>query len=156
MHAIPALALTLALPALSLVGMPSPDRPGVAPEPSEMIEITHPDGSVDCSFSIRGRNNMSFDVWVELYDSTVRLEALGIPALFRGDKQLKIQNYRIGTGKTMDVRYTASGACSTKRSWRFYVRIGGRDVRNSVGRTTQGTEWRDRIVDLGDSSKWGL
>lgn len=166
MHAIPALALTLALPALSLVGMPSPegsmpdgptlDRPITAPAPVEMIEITHPDGSVDCSFAIRGRNNMSFDVWVELYDSTVRLEALGIPALFRGDKQLKIQNYRIATGKTMDVRYTASGACSTKRSWRFYVRIGGRDARNSVLRTTNGTEWRDRIVDLGDSSKWGL
>ena len=30
------------------------------------LEITHPDGSVDCSFAIRGRNNMSFDVWVEL------------------------------------------------------------------------------------------
>jgi hypothetical protein len=38
----------------------------------------------------------------------------------------------------------------------FYVRVGGRDVRQVVTRTTQGTEWRDRIVDLGDSSKWGL
>jgi len=99
---------------------------------------------------------MGFDVWVELYDSTVRLEAIGIPALLRGDKQLKIQNYRIATGKTMDARYTASGACSTKRTWKLYVRIGGRDARNMVGRTTKGTEWRDRIVDMGDSSKWGL
>ena len=148
MHAIPALALTLALPALSLVGMPSPE--GSMPDGPAL------DRPITAPAAIRGRNNMSFDVWVELYDSTVRLEALGIPALFRGDKQLKIQNYRIATGKTMDVRYTASGACSTKRSWNFWVRIGGRDVRKNVGRTTNGTEWRDRIVDLGDSSKWGL
>lgn len=141
MHAIPAIILSLTLPVLSAAAVTSPDRPAPAPAPSDMsdmVEITHPDGSMECSFAIRARNNMSFDVWVELYDSTVRLEAIGIPALLRGDKQLKIQNYRIATGKTMDARYTASGACSTKRTWKLYVRIGGRDVRNMVGRTTQG------------------
>ncbi|MFO7586755.1 MAG: hypothetical protein R6X22_01655 [Gemmatimonadota bacterium] len=79
-----------------------------------------------------------------------------ISALLRGDKQLKIQNHRIATGKTMDRRYEAGGACGTRRTWIFWVRIGGREVLQIVSRSTSGTGWRDLIVDLGESSKWGL
>jgi hypothetical protein len=140
----------LLVPLLVLMGPAT--IPGAAPPDGE--DASAPES--DCSFAIRAKNNMSFDVWVDLYDSTVRLESWAVPALLRGNRQLKIQNHRISTGKTMDRRYTAPGSCSTRRSWTFYVRIGGRDVRQVVGRSTKGTEWRDRIVDLGDSSDWGL
>lgn len=152
-----AIALCLLLPVAGLLGMHTPDRTeGTDPSEPHKVEVPAAEAAEDCSFAIRARNNMSFDVWVELYDSTVRLESTAIPALLRGNKQLKIQNHRIATGKTMDRRYTASGSCSTRRTWVFYVRIGGRDLRQIVSKSTQGTEWRDRIVDLGDSSKWGL
>ena len=155
-------SLGVLVPALGLLGTPAPDR--AAPDPVSTAPAASASATVaeagaeaqSCQFAIRAKNNMSFDVWVELYDSTVRLDSPFVPALLRNNKQLKIQNHRIATGKTMDRRYEASGDCGTRRQWVIYVRIGGREAREAVQRTTQGTEWGDRIVDLGNSSTWGL
>jgi hypothetical protein len=151
-----AFALSLLLPVMGLLGARAPVGPAVPASPVERVGIEPETEAASCQFAIRAKNNLSFDVWVELYDSTVRLESTLIPALLRGDKQLKIQNHRIATGKTMDRRYEAAGACGTRRTWIFWVRIGGRDKLQMVSRSTSGTGWRDLIVDLGESSKWGL
>lgn len=156
------LSLGVLVPALGLLGAPVPERAAsdpASPAPAESSSAAVAEAGEEeqsCQFAIRAKNNMSFDVWVELYDSTVRLDSPFVPALLRNNKQLKIQNHRVATGKTMDRRYEASGDCGTRRVWTFYVRIGGRDVRQAVQRTTQGTEWGDRIVNLGNSSTWGL
>jgi len=142
--------LGLLIPVVMLFG-PAPGS-GEIGRDAPVLETTEQ----TCSFAIRARNRLSFDVWVELYDSTVRLDSWAVPVLLRNDKQLKIQNHRLARGQTMDRRYTASGDCSTRRRWTFHVRIGGRDNVKLVYRTTEGSGSQDRIVDLGDSSKWGL
>lgn len=144
------LTLGLLLPVLALGGPAHGGGTAATESPSAAPR------DANCTFAIRAKNNLSFDVWVELYDSTVRLESAFIPVLLRGDRQLKIQNHRIARGKTMDRRYTASGSCSTRRLWTFHVRIGGRDRVALVSLTSDGTGSRDRILDLGESSKWGL
>lgn len=107
-------------------------------------------GEADCQFEIRGSNNLSFDVWVDLYDSYVYLDGIGILGRIT---QLKIQNHRIASGKTMSRRYTAPGGCARKRDWRIMVRKGS--AQQSVIVHTEGTTSTSRTVDIGPSSSWG-
>jgi hypothetical protein len=133
---LPVLFLTAAAPKVS-----TPDGPAVTEEMS-------------CTFAIRAKNNMSFDVWVDLYNSTLNNGGFG---LLGGHKPLKIQTHRLGRGKSMDRRYTASGSCGKERSWRFYVHIGradGKKIYKYVNRKTKGDG--DRTINLGNSSTWGL
>ncbi len=105
-----------------------------------------------CTFAIRATNNYSFDVFVDLYDSTVRNHAV-VAKLF-SIVQLKIQNERIPTGGKMDRRYTASGRCAAKRTWTFQVRKGSRSKQQLVVKMTSGTSSTSRTVDLGKASTW--
>lgn len=149
------------LPSLALFSGPAPDsRPdhGTA-TPMTLTWDVEEDASadaMDCQFAIRASNNMSFDVWVDLYDSRLDNGGFGV---FGGFKPLKIQNHRISPGKTMDRRYTASGNCTKERRWEFWVRIGradGKKIYKYVYRTTKGDSSSSRTVDLGKSSTWGL
>lgn len=106
-------------------------------------------GSADCQFAIRASNNLSFDVWVDLYDSSVTKPAFGV---FGGMQQLKIQNHRIRTGQSMDRRYEAPGKCSLDRTWWIKVRRGS--AQKTVEVKTGGTSSTSRTVDIGPSSKW--
>jgi hypothetical protein len=108
------------------------------------------ESSADCQFVIRASNNLSFDVWVNLYDSSVTLDGIGI---LGRSTQLKIQNHRIRSGGTMDRRYTAPGGCARKRNWVMRVRTGSQQ--KIVFVNTEGTSSTSRTVDLGPSSQWG-
>lgn len=105
--------------------------------------------STDCQFAIRATNSLSIDVWVNLYDSYVKLDGVGI---LGRNTQLKIQNHRLAPGKSMDRRFTAPGGCARKRDWVFFVRTGGPS--KIVRRHTEGTSSTSRTVDLGRSSRW--
>ena len=105
--------------------------------------------SFDCQFAIRASNNLSFDVWVMLYDSRVTNEKLGV---FGGLTQLKIQNHRIASGKTMDRRYTASGRCAADRTWWIVVKRGSQPF--TVEYETGGDGSSSRTVDIGPASRW--
>lgn len=103
----------------------------------------------DCQFAIRASNNLSFDVWVMLYDSRVSNQKIGI---FGGFTQLKIQNHRIASGKTMDRRYTAPGRCAADRTWFIVVKRGSQPF--EVEYHTGGDGSDSRTVDIGPSSRW--
>ena len=105
--------------------------------------------AVDCQFAIRASNNLSFDVWVMLYDSKVSNQKIGV---FGGFTQLKIQNHRIASGKTMDRRYTASGRCAADRTWWIVVKRGSQPI--TVEHRTGGDGSDSRTVDIGPSSRW--
>lgn len=107
------------------------------------------DGKESCQFAIRASNNLSFDVWVYLYDSKVRVKGTGI---FDFWKQLKIQNHRIASGKTMDRRYTTGGPCEKGRQWNIKAKRGSSPIWLIV--ETGGTSSDSRTVDLGPSSRW--
>ena len=107
------------------------------------------DGNESCQFAIRASNNLSFDVWVYLYDSKVRLKGTGV---FTFWKQLKIQNHRIASGKTMDRRFTADFTCEKNRQWNIKVKRGSSPIWLIV--ETGGTSSDSRTVDLGPSSRW--
>lgn len=111
-----------------------------------------------CQFAIRGSNNMSFDVWVMLYDSKVKLsDRLSVGVFGPSWKQMKIQNQRIRQGGTMDRRYTAAGKCSATREWQISVVKGdpSKISAQTVQITTRGSGSGSRTVDLGPSSTWG-
>jgi hypothetical protein len=158
------LTCSLLIPALALVSGTVPDsraehRPTNSAAAVEFLDDESSAEAMSCTFAIRASNNLSFDVWVDLYDSTVRLDSWSVPYLLRKDKKLKIQNHRLATGKSMDRRYTASGSCSTKRSWTLLVRIGradGKKIYESLVKGTSGTTSSSRTVNLGKSSTWGL
>jgi hypothetical protein len=149
------------LPSLALFSGPSPDFGPADGSATPMIlawdvEESESSNGMDCTFALRASNNMSFDVWVDLYDSRLDNGGFGV---FGGFKPLKIQNHRIAPGQTMDRRYTASGSCSKERRWEFWVRIGradGKKIYKYVNRTTKGDSSSSRTVDLGKSSTWGL
>lgn len=125
---------------------------GPGPEPASADEA-----EADCRFAIRASNNLSFDVWVLLYDSSVvRPNAGGPFKLFTPVEQLKIQNQRIKRGGRMDRRYTASGRCSANRVWYIKIRRGdaGKVPVKTLRLETSGSGSTSRIVDLGPSSKW--
>lgn len=137
--------LALVLPVLILSSATVPESTPDAPATVE---------EVSCSFAIRAQNNMSFDVWVDLYSSRLDNGGFGV---FGGYKPLKIQNHRLSPGKSMDRRYTASGTCGKERKWEFAVRIGradGKKIYKYLYKTTRGSG--DRTIDLGKSSTWGL
>jgi hypothetical protein len=105
--------------------------------------------AADCQFAIRASNNLSLDVWVMLYDSRVSNQKFGV---FGGYTQLKIQNHRIASGKTMDRRYTASGRCAADRTWLIVVKRGSQPF--EVEYRTGGDGSESRTVDIGPSSRW--
>lgn len=115
--------------------------------PRPAREVAAAEGA-ECRFAIRASNNLSFDVWVDLYDSTVHRTGLFVPS-----EQLKIQNHRIRSGATMDRRYTARGACKVRRTWLIRFRRGS--AQQTVLLSTSGDSAAARIVDLGPSSRWG-
>lgn len=154
-----AISWGMLLPVLGLMSVQEPDARPVEPvddSASETMTITaveSPDG-MSCQFAIRASNNMSFDVWVDLYYSQLNDGGFG---LWGGYDYLKIQPYRMGPGKSMDARYTASGSCSKERKWAFKVHIGrpdGKKIYETVSKTTKGDG--DRTINLGKSSTWGL
>ena len=149
----------LLVPALAVLTGTSPDtqrgeelvREAVVE--SSITAVESPDG-MSCQFAIRAKNNQSFDVWVDLYESQLNNGGFGV---FGGFKDMKAQPERISPGKSMDRRYTASGSCSKKRSWQFYVHIGrpdGKKIYKYVNKSTSGSG--DRTINLGNSSTWGL
>lgn len=101
----------------------------------------------DCQFAIRATNDMSKDAYVFLYDATVLRYVVGARRV-----QLKIQNHRIASGKSMDRRYTARGKCPTKRTWMMPHRYGTADGCKVI--LTEGTSSTSRTVDLGRVSQW--
>jgi hypothetical protein len=104
-------------------------------------------GTQTCRFSIKATNDRDVDVVVMLYDSRV------YGSIY--NRQLKIQNYRIAPGKSMDVRYEAPGGCSAKRSWTFYTRRGGWDgTKGFMGYKTSGDTTDGRTINLGRTSAW--
>lgn len=109
--------------------------------------------SESCTFALRAKNNMSFDVQLDLYDSQVTNHAV-VAKLFSTSK-LKIQNHRLSSGASMDRRVTVSGSCSARRTWSIRIRIGGRDWLGKYA-TDETNGSGDRTVQLGESSKWGL
>lgn len=109
------------------------------------------DATADCQFAIRASNNLSFDVWVDLYDSQVSKPG-GFGVFSGGWEQLKIQNHRIRSRGTMDRRYTAPGKCEANRTWWIKVRRGSAQKTLEIG--TGGTSSTSRTVDLGPSSQW--
>jgi hypothetical protein len=149
----------LLVPVLALTSGPSPDAriesvPAVPTTAVELPNVTTSPDAMDCSFAIRASNNLSFDVWVDLYSSRLNNGGWGV---FGGYKPLEIQNHRIASGKSMDRRYTASGSCSKDRGWEFAVRIGrtdGQKIYKYIKKTTRYDT--DRTIDLGKSSTWGL
>lgn len=112
-------------------------------------EQTAEKGNESCQFAIRASNNLSVDVWVYLYDSKVRVKGTGI---FMFWKQLKIQNHRIASGKTMDRRFTTDSTCEKRRDWNIKVKRGSSPIWLIV--ETGGTSSDSRTVDLGPSSRW--
>lgn len=112
-------------------------------------EAAPADGTESCQFAIRASNNLSFDVWVYLYDSKVRVKGTGV---FTFWKQLKIQNHRIASGKTMDRRFTADFGCENNRQWNIKVKRGSSPIWLLLA--TGGTSSDSRTVDLGPSSRW--
>ncbi len=154
-----AIACGVLLPALALVSgsavdSKTEDGATVAALVVEMFDIGSAPEEMDCSFAIRASNNQSFDVWVDLYSSSLNNGGFGV---FGGFKPLKIQDHRIASGKSMDRRYTASGSCSKERKWQFNVRIGradGKKIYKYINKTTKGDA--NRTIDLGKSSNWGL
>lgn len=109
-----------------------------------------PEGAAECQFAIRASNNISIDVWVDLYDSVVYLDGFGV----LGRKtQLKIQNHRIAPRGTMDRRFTAPGRCARKRDWAIRFRRGTQQQTMFIH--TEGTTSTSRTVDLGPASRWG-
>lgn len=113
-------------------------------EPAESEEVS-------CQFEIIGENTLSFDVWVDLYDSRVVNHARSI-GVFTYWRQLKIQNQRLRRGEKLNRRYTAPGRCKAKRTWRIQVRTGKEP--KVVVRETSGTGSNSRTVDIGRSSRW--
>jgi len=154
-----AIACGVLLPVLALVSGSAVDsKTGdgavVSASVVEMFDIESATGEMSCSFAIRASNNQSFDVWVDLYSSSLNNGGFGV---FGGFKPLKIQDHRIASGKSMDRRYTASGSCSKERKWQFNVRIGradGKKIYKYINKTTKGSS--NRTLDLGKSSTWGL
>lgn len=154
-----AIACGVLLPVLALVSGSAVDsKTGdgavVSASVVEMFDIESATGEMSCSFAIRASNNQSFDVWVDLYSSSVYS---GSFLVFGGAKSLEIQDHRIASGKSMDRRYTASGSCSKERKWQFNVRIGradGKKIYKYIKKTTKGSS--NRTLDLGKSSTWGL
>lgn len=124
--------------------------PGLAePTPFSITEAQ----AESCTFALRAKNNMSFDVWLDLYDSSVTNHAV-VAKLF-SVSDLKIQNHRLSSGKSMDRRVTVSGGCAARRTWNIKVRIGGRDWTGKFA-TDETRGSGDRTVQLGNSSEWGL
>ena len=105
--------------------------------------------AAECQFETKASNNLSFDVWVDLYDSMVTKPGIGV---FGGMTQMKIQNHRIRTGQKMDRRYTAPGRCAMDRTWWIKFRRGS--AQKTLEIKTGGTSSTSRTVDLGASSKW--
>ena len=103
--------------------------------------------AAECTFALRASNNLSFDVWVQLYDSHVT--RLG---MWGSHDQLKIQNHRIASGKSMDRRYTAAGRCKAERRWLIVVKRGSTPFEVEI--YTSGESSDSRTVDIGPSSRW--
>lgn len=143
MNSMPRRSIVLAFVAVATLATGAWSSPSDSPPPAA-------DASADCQFVIRASNNLSFDVWVDLYDSEVRLDGLGI---LDRSTQLKIQNHRLRSGEKMDRRYTAPGGCARKRVWVMRVRTGSQQKITFVN--TEGTSSTSRIVDLGPASQWG-
>lgn len=155
----PLLTLGIVAPALFLGTVSATDHTESAeavtvPGITSSIVATESTDGMSCQFAIRAKNNMSFDVWVDLYNSTMSDGGFG---LWGGHSKLEIQPHRLGPGKSMDRRYTASGRCSKERNWQFYVHIGrtdGKKIYEYVNKRTKGDG--DRTINLGNSSTWGL
>lgn len=108
--------------------------------------------AADCQFDIRATNDLSGDVWFDLYDSFVRTQMLlGVKTV-----QLKIQNHRLGPGQSLNRRYTANGKCENNRAWliTYRVPVAGKGLvkGDHIVRTT-GSSSTSRTVDLGRTSK---
>jgi len=152
------LACSLLVPALGLAsGTSTESRAEERPTDSAAAVELLNDGSTPdvraCAFDILAINNLSFDVWVDLYYSTV----MNRGKYWDTVKQLKIQNHRLATGTSMRRRYTASGSCSRRRIWKFYVRIGRADGRKLYKYVLKSTkDSGERTVNLGKSTTWGL
>lgn len=144
-----AIALCLLLPVTGLLGMHTPDQTGEKSPSEPSMEAQ----AESCTFALRAKNTMSFDVYLDLYDSSVTNHAV-VAKLFSVSR-LKTQNHRLSSGKSMERRVTVSGGCSARRTWNIMVRIGGRDWMGKFA-TDETRGSGDRIVQLGNSSEWGL
>lgn len=147
----PAIGIMAIVAALSVAST----RPAAEPATTGTSGVEAADE--DCRFAILARNSLSFDVWVMLYDSSVkRPDMLGWGVFSPMFKQMKIQNQRISPGGTMNRRYTAAGKCSAKRIWHIKVVRGdpGKVPMKTLEFITQGTGSGSRTVDLGRSSRW--
>lgn len=137
---------------LSLV--PSSMAVIVAARPATGVDIVataEGETAAACGFSIRASNNISHDVWLYFYDSTVTTWGLGVLSPTR---QLKIQNVRIPAGKTMKpVNYSANGGCDRTRDWRFKFKR-GTQVMDMASIRTKGDNTQNRTIDLGPASRW--
>lgn len=107
-----------------------------------------------CQFILLARNTGSADRFADLYTSTVYRWNVPLGGL----TQLKIQNHRIGPGKTISRSYTSPGRCNVKRLWKIYFRnsTNGQTMM-IVGYTSSSTRVDSsgrRVLQLGDARYW--
>lgn len=124
---------------------------GVIAGASPRSTAAHVESDGACEFRIRASNDISHDVWLYFYDSTVTTWGLGI---LSNTRQLKIQNVRIPPGKAMTpVNYSASGNCNQTRDWTFQFKR-GTAVMPMQRIRTKGDNTSARTIDLGRASSW--
>lgn len=95
---------------------------------------------MNCYFTITASNSGRSDVWVMLYESYVSNKNNWI---FMARRTLKIQNYRVGPGKTIAAAYDAGGACWNLRVWHIKFKQGSNFA------------WKEYSTSDGDKLKLG-
>lgn len=144
----PRLLFLGAVAAAATAAAPATHNPALERGPE--LVVTAIEGDEDsCRFAIKAYNDRSRDVVVMLYDSRVQWSIYM--------RQLKIQNYRVAPGKSLDARYEAPGRCSIQRTWTFYTRLGGwNGTKGWVQYRSDGDSTDGRNINLGRTSRWSF